>query len=193
MNILNWLEALILAVALGTDAFSVAVVLGVQQFTPTQIFRISNYIGVFHIFMPLIGLYGGNYLKRLLVSTFFPGTGLEIVDYLGAGLLMLIGGYMIVETRFPEKCEVFSCDFTGWSGLVLAFSVSVDSFSTGIGLGMLNFHLAVVFLFGFVAALMMGSGLYLGFRIGSCAGERAQIAGGLALIGLALHFSGVIY
>ncbi|MFW5999455.1 MAG: manganese efflux pump MntP family protein [Halanaerobiaceae bacterium] len=189
---MNWLEAVVIAVALGTDAFSVAVVLGVQQFTPGQIFQISNYIGVFHIFMPLIGLYGGNYLKNILVNTFFPGSGLEIVDYLGAGLLMLIGGYMIIETRFPEKCEVFSCDFTGWSGLVLALSVSMDSFSTGVGLGILDFNIAIVFLFGFIAAVMMGSGLYLGSRIGSWAGESAQVVGGLALIGLALHFSGLV-
>ena len=65
-KVLSFWEIMIMAVALGTDAFSVAVIIGVQQFTQRIILKTSITTGIFHIFMPLLGLYGGNFVKHII-------------------------------------------------------------------------------------------------------------------------------
>lgn len=183
-----------MAIALGTDAFSVAMVVGMRQFSAIQIIQISNIIGVFHIFMPLLGFYGGNFLKSLIVKYFALNTGLNnVFNLIGAGLLMLIGFYMIMENNVQDEGEEKrNFELKGWGLIVLAISVSIDSLSTGVSLGMLGFNVSVVLIFGLVAGTMMALGLYLGSKIGHWFGDNAQIIGGLALIYMGLHFSGLI-
>ncbi|MFW5985822.1 MAG: manganese efflux pump MntP family protein [Halanaerobiales bacterium] len=182
------MEELAIAVALGTDAFSVAMALGIRKYTPLQIFKISLIIGVFHIFMPLLGFYGGNFLKSIISRYIAPGNAFEL---LGAGLLILLGVYMIFESRFGTgEMKAFSPG--GWGIISLALGVSMDAMTAGIGLGIMGFSLTVVFLFGLVAAIMMGIGLLLGNRLGHWLGESAQIAGGSGLILLGLRFAGIL-
>lgn len=180
-----------MALALGTDAFSVAVVLGIHQYSIMQIFNISFVIGLFHIFMPLIGVYGGNFVKKILENNFtiFHGTG--VFDYIGAGMLILLGGYMVVESRLHDVDDQFNFVLKGAGLLFLGLSVSFDSLSVGISLGILNFSIIIVLIFGIVAAFMMGSGLYIGSKLGPWCGKRAQLIGGFALIVLGFRFSGI--
>lgn len=186
------IEALAMAVALGTDAFSVAMVFGTQRFHICKIIRLSLIIGVFHIFMPLIGYFGGNYIKGIIKN--FAGVQGNIdyiFDFVGAGLLLLIGFYMIIESRLEDDNKLAAFSLAGWGILAVATSVSIDAFSIGISLGMIGFNISVVIIFGVVAALMMGSGLLLGSKIGHWLGDDAQICGGLGLIIIGLHFAGI--
>ena len=106
-------ETLVLAVALGTDAFSVAIVCGVQQFTKKCIIKISIVIALFHITMPLLGIYGGKYIVYTLVNVFkFQGNLNGILNLAGAGLLMFLGAYMVIE-RWLETDEVCNFNFAG--------------------------------------------------------------------------------
>jgi putative Mn2+ efflux pump MntP len=75
---------------------------------------------------------------------------------------------------------------------MLASSVSIDAFSVGVGLGMLDFQIMNLFVFGLIAAVMMGSGLLLGSRLGNWLGDSAQVWGGLILVYLGFHFMGLI-
>ncbi|MFW6265944.1 MAG: manganese efflux pump MntP family protein [Halanaerobiales bacterium] len=184
-------EMLTTALALGTDAFSVAVAVGVGQYSLWTTARLSITIGIFHVFMPLAGIFGGIFFRSLLA-----GAGLDynldnISVTVGSGLLLLIGFYMIVETRL-KRDEKFITGINGWGIYTLALSVSLDSFSAGIGLGMLDFKLYGVLLFGITATIMMASGLMIGSRLGHWLGDGAQIWGGLALIYLGLHFLGYV-
>jgi len=54
----------LIAVALGTDAFSMAVGVGLCGITRKKIFLISFVIALFHIFMPLGGLLLGTWLGK---------------------------------------------------------------------------------------------------------------------------------
>lgn len=182
-----------MALALGTDAFSVAMALGVKRCRLREIIKLSLTIGVFHILMPLLGLYGGSFLKQIIARNFvFNGDLDYIFNLIGAGLLALIGFYMIIENFWQQEEEIKQLEITGLSLIILAVSVSMDALTVGISLGMLDFPLTAVFIFGVTATVMMGSGLYLGSHIGHWLGDDAQIVGGIALIFLGIHFAGVM-
>ncbi|MFP4661387.1 MAG: manganese efflux pump MntP family protein [Halanaerobiales bacterium] len=187
-------ETCALAIALGTDAFSVAVVCGIQQFAHKSILRISAVIAIFHIAMPLIGIYGGKFIQNMILYFFKIEGGLDnILSLIGAGLLILIGFYMIIERWIETEEELCNFNVKGWGLMILAFSVSVDSLSVGISLGMLgNVNVIITIVIGIVAGLMMGSGLYFGSKVGYFLGEKAQFIGGIALIFLGVHFAGWI-
>jgi putative Mn2+ efflux pump MntP len=69
--------------------------------------------------------------------------------------------------------------------LVLAASVSMDALSVGFTLGTVKASLIMVALVcGVVAGLMTFAGLLLGRGLGRWAGEKAQLAGGLILLGI---------
>ncbi len=183
-----------MAVALGVDALSVSLVIGVKRFSFLSIIRISGITGLFHVFMPLFGLYLGNFFKELAKIIFTEShQNIEAVfDFIGAGILMLLGMYMIVESFMEDDNN--KVDLTqGWGLLTLTLGVSIDAFSVGIGLGMIDFRMYSVLVFGIVAALMMGSGLYLGSKVGKFINKDIQIWGGLVLIYLGLRFSGLIF
>jgi len=182
------------AVALGTDAFSVAIVVGMQKYNIREIFKISGIIALFHIFMPLSGLYGAYFIEGLLKNVFNLNGRIDyVLSLVGSGLLLLIGFYMVIEKWLGRKEEICYLKLRGWRLMALALSLSIDSLSVGISLGMLgNINSVLILLIGLTAGLMMATGLYFGSKIGYWIGDEAQIFGGLALILLGLHFSGLI-
>ncbi|MFP4017124.1 MAG: manganese efflux pump MntP family protein [Halanaerobiales bacterium] len=188
------LETFALAIALGTDAFSVAVVCGIQQFANRSILKISTVIAIFHVIMPLIGIYGGRFIQDILLYFFkIEGNLDNILNLVGSGLLIIIGFYMIIERWIETEEELCNFNIRGWGLIVLALSVSIDSLSVGISLGMLgNINFIITIVIGIVAGLMMGSGLYFGSKLGHFLGEKAQFIGGMALIFLGVHFAGWI-
>ena len=187
-------ETLTIAVALGTDAFSVAVVCGVQQYSRKDIIKISLVIAVFHIIMPLTGLYGAQFIQDLIYHFFkFNGKIEVILNYVGSGLLMIIGFYMLIEKHLNKEEELCNFKITGWGLFILAFSVSIDSLSVGISLGMLGYiNSLLVIVIGITAGLMMAIGLVSGSWLGDYFGDKAQMLGGIALIFLGIHFSGLL-
>ncbi|MFW6034642.1 MAG: manganese efflux pump MntP family protein [Halothermotrichaceae bacterium] len=187
-------EIITLAVALGTDAFSVAIVCGIQQFGSKSIIRISSVIAVFHIIMPLTGFYGGQFIQNLLIRVFNINSGLDhLLNMIGAGLLMLVGGYMLIEQWLNTEKELCNFNISGWGLIVLAFSVSIDSFSVGVSLGMMgNITFFSIMIIGMTAGIMMASGLHFGSRLGQYLGDKVQFVGGLGLIFLGFHFVGII-
>ena len=86
-GILNEIITLMLmAFALGMDAFSVGLGMGMLRIGLRQIVKIGLTIGLFHIWMPLLGIITG----RLLSEQF--GT---IATYIGGCLLIILGIQMI--------------------------------------------------------------------------------------------------
>jgi manganese efflux pump family protein len=187
------IESFTLALALGTDAFSVAMVIGVKKFKMLSIIKISIIIGVFHIIMPLIGLYGGFFIEKIFSYYFKYNGELDLIfNNIGAGILILIGIYMLLERWFGSKDETNDFKLKGFGIYLLALSVSIDALSVGIGVGMMDFNKSLVLLFGVIAGIMMATGLYLGSKVGFWLGDNAQSWGGIALIFLGIHFASFI-
>lgn len=114
----------IMAFALGMDAFSVGLGMGLVRLRFRQIFYIGVIIGLFHIWMPLLGMFIGKLLsdKLGMLATY------------GGGVLLLILGIQMIYSSFKRDEEPFIKP-VGWGLIIFALSVSLDSFSVGLSLG----------------------------------------------------------
>lgn len=188
---MNYLTVLIVSFALGIDAFSVALSIGMSGVRNKQLWSFAAVVTVFHVLMPLLGLSLGDYLGRLAGP---------MAATIGALILVTIGlstifkslrelGYVKSAQNEAKKNLV---DIKSLVSLVLvAASVSLDALTVGFGLGALKVDLFLTVLtMGLVAGLMSLAGLFSGRRLNHTFGEKAQVIGGLILviIGLKLVF-----
>ncbi|AEF95462.1 UPF0059 membrane protein yebN [Desulfotomaculum nigrificans CO-1-SRB] len=179
---MSLLTLLALAVALGSDAFSLCVGIGMAGVNRRQIAYISFTVLVFHIIMPLLGWYVGGYLGSRV------GKAAAVA---GALLLLYLGVRMVWEAVKPGTDEPQFVITNALGLLLLAASVSMDALSVGFTLGTRRVSLTLAAgVIGLVAGAMTFTGLTLGKYVGGWIGERAQVVGGiiLAAIGIKLFF-----
>lgn len=184
---------LLVAVALGTDAFSLAVGIGMNRVKTRQIVLIAATVMVFHVVMPLIGLIAGNFLGGLLG---------QMAVFVGGGVLVIIGLQMIRENlkkkaqvipirearkKLPglRSAEIGHNTMTFSGILLLAASVSLDALSVGFSLGTWRVVIPLtVLIIGVVAGAMTAAGLLFGRRMSFWVGDRAGLIGGIVLIAI---------
>ncbi|WP_206811222.1 manganese efflux pump MntP [Paradesulfitobacterium ferrireducens] len=194
---MNLAWVLAVSVALGADAFSLAIAIGLVGISKRMIVRLSVLVAIFHVFMPLIGLVAGQTLGLFLG---------RLARALGAFILIGLGGKMLYHVLRPTRESAPLAEarrllqprgmppgvsLNGYGIYALGFSVSLDALSVGFSLGTLGSTIVqTVLTMGVVAGLMTGTGLVLGRFLGRRAGERAELFGGLALllIGVKLFF-----
>lgn len=171
---------LALAVALGTDAFSMCLGLGMAGVTRRQIIIVSLTVLVFHIVMPLVGWYAGEFVGT------YAGRAASIA---GALLLVYLGVKMIRSVfKDGDALDPRVVLVNTWGLLLLAASVSMDALSVGFSLGTRQVNLALTaVVIGITAGVMTASGLILGRYVGLKVGERAVAGGGLLLVGIGIR------
>lgn len=170
---------LIIAIALGLDAFSLGLGIGLKGIRIKEIVKLGAVIALFHILMPIGGMLTGHAVSGLLGNITTTAAGL---------LLLLLGGHMIYSSIRGDEAQ--SIDYRSvWGLLVLALSVSIDAFSVGVTLGMydVDFWLTI-FLFGFFGGLLSMTGLMLGRKVSSNLGEYGEACGGAILFGFGVLF-----
>lgn len=169
----------IMAIALGMDAFSLGIGLGMRGIRLLHIVYISMVIAIFHIVMPLMGMFTGHY-----VSTILGGVAVAT----GGGLLVLLGCHMIYSALSSGRAPYFDIG-TVWGLLLFSLSVSIDSFAVGISLGLFASEIVItVILFGVFGGIMSVMGLMLGRRVGKWMGEYGEAFGGVILLVFGLKF-----
>lgn len=188
---MNYPAVFLVSVALGIDAFSVAISIGLAGVRLKDLFMVSGIVTAFHIFMPLLGLSLGNYLGKIAGP---------MASVIGALVLITIG----ISTIWSNIKDL------GWFGLkptiggknkrtinihnplslsLMAASVSMDALTVGIGLGTLQVNLLITVLtMGIVAGIMTIIGLLFGRGLHYTLGEKAEIFGGLILVLIGLKF-----
>ncbi|MGM7721856.1 manganese efflux pump MntP family protein [uncultured Metabacillus sp.] len=166
------LTLLIMALALGMDAFSVGLGMGLIRLKARQIFYIGITIGIFHIWMPLVGMLIG----KALSDTF--GT---IATLLGGGLLILLGVQMVFASFKKDEKPLITP--VGFGLIVFALSVSLDSFSVGLSLGIYGAKTVLtVVVFGIVSMVLTWIGLLTGKRVQAWLGSYSEALGGSILL-----------
>ncbi|WP_410770602.1 manganese efflux pump MntP family protein [Fontibacillus sp. BL9] len=170
---------LLMAIALGMDAFSLGVGIGMKGVRRSDAFRIGTAVALFHVLMPLVGIFAGQYVGVLLG---------HLARYVSGGLLLLLGAHMIFSSFKGSGFQSIN-HRTFWGVLLFSLSVSIDSFSVGVSLGMFHSDLLMTVLaFGFFGGLMSMMGLALGRSVGRSLGDYGEAAGGAILLAFGLLF-----
>ncbi|WP_373893984.1 manganese efflux pump MntP [Virgibacillus natechei] len=167
---------LFMAFALGMDAFSVSLGLGMQRLRLKRIAFIGLIIGLFHIIMPFSGIILGQVIS----------TKIGNFATLAGGLLLFgIGAQMLLTAFNHEVKQIIQP--VGIGLLFLAFSVSIDSFSVGLSLGISGVKTALVLvLFGIASTTLSWIGMLLGRKVHGILGAYSEILGGSILCGFGL-------
>ncbi len=131
------------------------------------------FFGAFQAIMLFIGGVGGEGLKGLI-------SGID--HWLAFGLLAIVGGRMIIESRQPaEKRKV---DLLDWKLLVfLALATSIDALAVGVGIAFTgNSLVQTAVIVGAITAMLSFASVFVGGRYGHLLENKAEAAGGIVLI-----------
>jgi putative Mn2+ efflux pump MntP len=169
-------KTVLFVLPLGLDVLSVSTALGTLGLTGWARWRVSLVLASCQIGAMLAGLVLGAELAAAIG---------EPADYVGAGVFIVLGAYLLVDRDTSEVERVRKRISENVLGLiVLGISISPDELAAGFGLGLSHIPVAA----GFAAMALQGViasqvGLWVGARLG----ERfREAAGGLAGIGLLL-------
>jgi putative Mn2+ efflux pump MntP len=179
----------IIALVLGMDAFSLALGLGLKGVSYRYELKLSALVALFHVLMPLIGLYLGVVIGKFL-GVWAQRLGAVILVYIGVSFLLR--GYQEIRPRvysFREPAVWRSPTGPEAYGNIwlLSCSVSVDALSVGFGLGTFQMPLLLTVLtMGAIAGILTWFGFLGGRLFSRMVGSYAQIVGGLVLIALAV-------
>ena len=162
-------ELLILAVSLSMDAFAVSVCKGLSAGRPRagHCLLCGAWFGGFQALMPLIGWLLGARFQEAIVS---------IDHWIAFALLSMIGANMV---RGAGGGEELSCSFAPGAMLPL------DALAVGITFAFLQVEiLPAVLSIGTTTFLLSALGVKVGAASGGPLRGRAEIAGGIVLIGM---------
>jgi putative Mn2+ efflux pump MntP len=169
---------LLLSVGLAMDAFSVATVtgFGLGRIRISDATRMSVSFGLAHVVMPVLGWLLGSTIVDLVSS----------YDHWVAFLLLLfVGGRMVKEGLYGDG-DVDPSDVLGTVSLIMfTVAVSIDALAVGLSFRLEGLPILVPSLFmGAGTLLFTFVGLLVGNRTGKAFGKKAQVMGGLVLIGI---------
>lgn len=173
-------ELILIAVSLALDACAVSVSSGmaVPGFGPGQAVKLGCWFGGFQFLMPLAGWLLGRSISVWIAA---------VDHWVSFGLLALIGGRMIWEALGPERQDQGCAVLTARRLAALAVATSIDALAVGITFAFLQVDIlpAVIFI-GVTTFALSFAGVRMGSVFGSRYRSRAELAGGLVLIGMGL-------
>jgi len=170
----SFFTILLIGISLSMDAFSLALVYGMQGMSPKKKIILSLIVGIYHFIMPLIGLSFGTILDKINIIS---------IDIIASLILIYIGIDLIISnTKKEEEKEITKNSF-----LIFGLSVSLDSLTIGIGLkAITNNYILSSVIFSITSSLFTYLGLILGNILGNKIGKYSKLIGGVILISIAI-------
>lgn len=172
-----FLTTLLIGISLSMDAFSLALIYGLQPISKKDKITLSLIVGLYHFFMPLIGYKISNILSNYIIID---------LNILVAIIFIIIGIEMIVSNNKPKENKILT-NILGF--LIFGISVSVDSLTTGLGLDAINKnHFQLSTIFATISSIFTYLGLILGNKLNNKYGSYSTIIGGFILIIIAIYY-----
>ena len=178
---MSLISVVLIAAALATDAFSVAVSKGLccEKSAFANAMKTGVVFGLFQGLMPFIG-----WLTGSRVTTYISAYS----GYAGFIILCFIGVKMIYEAFHPSEdgCPHAS-DTSLKTLLVLGIATSIDALAVGITFAFLQINIwGAISIIGVTTFILSFLGVMVGNRFGVRYKQKAEITGGviLVLIGL---------
>ncbi len=177
---MNLSATLLLAFGMSMDAFAASIGKGASLHKPrfSEALRTGLIFGAIETLTPLIG-----WCLGLLASQVV----LEWNHWIAFVLLVFLGGRMFIEgLRGGDAEDAPKLQRHGfWLLVTTAIATSLDAMAVGVGLAFLKVNIIETALAIGCATLIMSTlGMMVGRFIGPMLGKRAEILGGLVLIGI---------
>ena len=172
----SFFTVLLIGISLSMDAFSLALVYGIQGISKKEKIFLSIIVGIYHFIMPIIGLSFGTILENISVIN---------INLIATLILIYIGIDLIISNYKKEKEDKLEISKIGF--LIFGLSVSIDSLTVGIGLkAITNNFLISSIIFSLTSTIFTYLGLTLGNIIGNKIGSYSKTIGGIILIIIAI-------
>lgn len=172
------LGVLLIGIGLAMDAFAISICKGLsmKKLSIKKVLIIGIYFGIFQAGMPMIGFLLGKSFEDMVTA---------IDHWIAFTLLALIGINMIREV-FKEE-EKADDDTSFKTMVVLAIATSIDALAVGITFAFLKTSILVsILIIGIVTFIISALGVVIGHKFGDRFEKKAQILGGVILIGMGI-------
>ena len=168
------LSIFLIGVALSMDAFSIALSIGTTHLSKNRFILIPIVVSIMHFVMPLIGLFLGNQILSVI----------NINPKIIMTIILLYLAFLMYKNRNNDKVTKINSLL---SIFLYAISVSLDSFSVGIGLKALTDKILIPpIIFSLCAGTITYMGLILGKYSQKVWQEKASLIGIILLISISI-------
>ena len=170
---MNYIELLIISIALSMDAFSVSICKGItmKYKIKRNSFIISLSFSIFQMLMPLIGYFLGSKLNNYFLKFN------HIIAFI---ILTIIGINMIKESYNKDDINI---GLSIKELLSLSIATSIDAMAIGITFSLFKINLLLSILtIGVITFILCYIGVNLGKILGNKYESKSQIIGGITLI-----------
>lgn len=165
-----------IAIGLSMDAFSLALAYGTNNLPYRKINSLSISVGIFHFLMPILGAIIGNTLLGNFISN---------ANTIVAFVLLLLALEMFLSRNEEKKGTISNII----SVLLFSFTVSIDSLSVGIALGLTKSSIfPPATIFSIISTIFTYIGLILGEKLYTKYDKKAIYLGIIILLGTALSY-----
>lgn len=168
------LSIFLIGIALSMDAFSIALSIGTTHLSKNRFILIPIVVSIMHFVMPLIGLFLGNQILSVI----------NINPKIIMTIILLYLAFLMYKDRNNDKVTKINSLL---SIFLYALSVSLDSFSVGIGLKALTDKIIIPpIIFSLCAGTITYMGLILGKYSQKVWKEKASLIGIILLISISI-------
>jgi manganese efflux pump family protein len=175
----NLITVLLIAIGLSADCFAVSLSASMSgtKHTRAGILRTALSFGAFQALMPLLGWLAGRTIVDFISS---------YDHWVAFGLLAFVGGKMLWESFHEKEEKDENRDITrGLTLITLSVATSIDALAVGLSFAFIQVNIPVAAAaIGVIAFLITGLGFLIGAKVSGMFGKRAEIVGGLVLIGI---------
>ncbi len=171
----------LIAIMLSLDAFVVSISAGICESKKSfkNAFLLALVFGFFQGLMPLIGYFGGREIEHIVRP---------YDHWIIFGILTFLGGKMIAESLEKDDEDCATKNYFSFKNLVfLGIATSIDALAIGISFSLLEVNIALaVALIAVITFIFCFIGVIAGKKIGKIFGSRAELIGGIVLIGIGI-------
>lgn len=184
-NFLFFMNSALLGVGLAMDAFSVSLANGMNEkkLRKSRMAYIAGVYAFFQFLMPMVGWICVHTIVQLFAQF------QKCIPWIALILLLYIGGSMIWESVKGEE-EIEEVKKLSFAVLMLqGIATSIDALSVGFTIADYGFVMALVcsIIIAVVTFAICETGLYLGKTLGTKLAGKADVLGGVILIGIGIE------
>ena len=180
MSNTDFLSIILISLGLSADCFAVAVSgsITMKTYTRFQVVRTALSFGLFQALMPVLGWLIGRTVVDLIAG---------FDHWIAFGLLTVVGARMLWSAFRNNTDECI--DITkGFLLIILSIATSIDALAVGLTFAVLEINIVLASAtIGSVAFIATAAGFLSGKKVGKSLGKRAEVIGGIVLIGIGIR------